>query len=133
MAIFIWQDRYKVKVESIDEQHQKLVEILNELASSMSKGKGREVLDRILSDLIEYTQVHFKSEEDYFDAIDYPQAAQHIKEHQDLLNQVLAFKADFDSGKLNLTIDLMLFLKEWLLKHIKETDKELGKAINRCR
>lgn len=132
MAIFNWLEKYNINVDQIDVQHKKLVRLLNELASAMSNGEGKTVLEDILTQLIDYTIVHFKDEESYFDKIDYPQADKHRNEHKDLVEQVMQFKDNYDSGKAGLTIELMLFLKEWLIKHICETDKEFGNALNRA-
>lgn len=132
MAIFNWLEKYNINVDQIDVQHKKLVRLLNELASAMSNGEGKTVLEDILTQLIDYTTVHFKDEESYFDKIDYPQADKHRNEHKDLMEQVMQFKDNYDSGKAGLTIELMLFLKEWLIKHICDTDKEFGNALNRA-
>lgn len=132
MAIFNWLEKYNINVDQIDVQHKKLVRLLNELASAMSNGEGKTVLEDILTQLIDYTIVHFKDEESYFDKIDYPQADKHRNEHKDLVEQVMQFKDNYDSGKAGLTIELMLFLKEWLIKHICDTDKEFGNALNRA-
>ena len=132
MAIFIWLDKYKVRVKEVDEQHKKLVDTLNELASAMSKGKGREVLQAILENLILYTKEHFKQEERYFDELDYPEADEHRMEHKKLLEQVLTFQAEYEAGRVNMTVEIMLFLKDWLTKHISETDKVFGQAMNKA-
>ncbi len=130
MFVFPWLDKYSVGVQKIDEQHKKLVELLNELASAMAEGKGKTVLESVLKKLIDYTIFHFNDEEKYFDKIDYPEAAEHRVEHVKLIEKVNQFKADFDEGKIGLTIELMRFLKNWLINHIAGTDKELGILLN---
>ncbi|MBC35283.1 MAG: hemerythrin [Bacteroidetes bacterium] len=132
MAIFIWQDKYSVRVKETDEQHQKLIEILNELASAMSRGKGREVLQATLENMVIYTKQHFNEEEKYFDDLDYPEADQHRLEHKKLMEQVLTFQAEYEAGRVNMTVEIILFLKDWLIKHISETDKVFGQAMNKA-
>lgn len=132
MSIFPWIDKYSVYVEGIDLQHKKLVELLDTLALGMAKGKGKTILGSTLNELINYTVYHFGEEEKYFDLVDYPAAEKHQKEHEKLMEQVYQFKADFDTNKVGLTIDLMLFLKEWLINHINGTDKQLGVILNKA-
>jgi hemerythrin-like metal-binding protein len=47
----------------MDNQHRQLVDLLNQLENAMAKGKGKELVGKILSELIRYTQTHFSSEE----------------------------------------------------------------------
>ncbi len=130
MFVFPWQDKYNVGIESIDDQHKKLVELLNQLASAMAEGKGKTVMEPVLTKLIEYTIFHFNEEEKYFDQIDYPDAEAHRIEHLKLIEDVKGFKSDFDNGNTGITIDLMRFLKEWLINHIAVTDKKFGSLLN---
>lgn len=131
MSIFPWMDKYSVHVEQIDLQHKKLVELLNTLAEAMSKGKGNVVLNSIFSELVEYTVYHFEEEEKYFEKIEYPQADEHRNEHKELVEQALKLKADFESNKIGISIEVMRFLKKWLIDHISGTDMELGKLLNK--
>jgi len=125
MALFQWNTAlYSVGSDKIDAQHQKLVELLNALYEAMSKGKGNDVLGEILNELIDYTVVHFNTEETLFDKYNYPETANHKEEHKNFVNEVSQFKKEFDSGKAMVSIKLMTFLKDWLVKHIKGSDKQ---------
>ena len=114
MLVFPWLSEYSVGVDSIDNQHKKLVELLNTLADRMSEGKGNDVLKVIFDELVKYTVYHFDEEEKYFDRIDYPQADEHRKEHKELIEQASNLQADFESGKIGISIEVMRFLKKWL-------------------
>lgn len=129
MSIFPWKNNYSVYVEAIDEQHKKLVNILNELVDGMMNKKTQEIVQPALDQLVDYASYHFKEEEEYFDKIDYPEAEEHRKEHEQLIGNVLKFKADYENNKTGLTVELMKFLKAWLTDHICGTDKELGKLL----
>jgi len=123
MALFQWCDDYSVKVPSIDAQHQKLVEMLNELHDDMTSGKGADRLGVLLEGLVEYTVKHFAYEEQLFAQHGYPQAQAHIEEHQRLVSQVADFKQKFEAGQAHINMQLMKFLKDWLIKHILGSDK----------
>jgi hemerythrin len=123
MALFQWRDEYSMKVPSIDVQHQKLVEMLNALHDGMVSGTGREKLAPLLEGLVQYTATHFAHEEDYFAKYSYPDADKHTLEHKKLVQQVLGFKEKFDAGRANINMELMVFLKDWLIHHILGSDK----------
>jgi len=130
MAMIQWNNSLSVNVAEIDRQHQRLVEILNDLTDAMRQGKGKDILGKIISGLVSYAGTHFKTEEKYFDLFDYPEANSHKKEHADFTKKVVEFKAGFDSGKLGLSIEVMDFLSNWLQNHIKGVDKKYGPFFN---
>lgn len=130
MALFAWNIKYSVNIKIIDDQHQKLVELLNTLHEKMKEGKGKESLKSILDELINYTLVHFKTEEDYFDKYRYPDSKAHKEEHAILVRQVRAIKKELDEGRTVLTVDVLEFLKEWLTSHIMESDKKYSPFFN---
>jgi hemerythrin len=123
MSLFDWRDDYSVKVASIDAQHHKLVDMLNELHDGMLAGKGSEHLGGLLVGLVDYTAHHFAYEEKLFAETDYPASKEHIEEHQRLVTQVLEFKKKFEAGQASINMQLMKFLKDWLIKHILGSDK----------
>ncbi len=85
--------------------------------------KGTKAVDKILSDLAEYTVFHFAYEEDLFKQYDYPDYENHKKIHETLIAKVVGFQNDFNTGKATVTMDLMDFLTSWLKDHILKTDK----------
>jgi len=123
MALFEWRDEYSVKIASIDTQHQKLVAILNQLHEGMVSGHGTEHLSSVLASLVEYTAKHFAFEEQLFAEHQYPQTKEHIEEHQRLVTQVLDFQKKYATGQASINMQLMKFLKDWLIKHILGSDK----------
>lgn len=130
MAYFIWDDKYSVGVKEIDAQHKKLVDLVNELHEAMKQGKGKEMLSKVLDSLINYTASHFATEEKYMTKFNYPQYPTHKAEHEKLVKKVLSLQSDFNTGKAVLTLDIMNFLKDWLVNHIQGTDKKYGPFLN---
>lgn len=129
MALFQWREEYSMKVPSIDIQHRKLVEMLNTLHDGMVSGTGKEKLAPLLDGLVQYTATHFAHEENYFAKYEYPDAEKHTLQHQQLVQQVLGFKEKFDSGSANINMELMIFLKDWLIHHILGSDKAYSQHL----
>lgn len=129
MALFSWSDDYSVKVPSIDAQHHRLVDMLNELHDGMVAGKASEHVASVLDGLIAYTAQHFSYEEELFAKYAYPEAAEHIAEHQKLVEQVVAFKTKLLAKEATITMELVKFLKNWLIGHILGSDKKYSALL----
>ncbi len=130
MALMEWSDNLSVNVKQIDEEHKKLVGMLNDLHDAMKQGKGSDVSGKVLSGLVQYVATHFSNEEKLMKENAYPEYLRHKKEHDDLTKQALDLQQQFQTGKPVLTIELMKFLKDWLSNHILGTDKKYSPYLN---
>lgn len=132
MKITEWDEKYNVGVQELDAQHKQLVSILNDLYEAMLANKTRYILGEILDKLIDYTKYHFSSEEKYMAQYNYPNLASHKIEHESFKKDIVTFKEYFDLGENSSSVgmNLALFVKDWLFKHILGTDKEYGPFLN---
>lgn len=122
MALLEWSAQFETRIGSIDSQHKVLMGYINDLHDGMMSGKGKESMSQILDGLIQYTADHFKHEENLFDTHGYEATDEHKALHKDLVEKVLGFQAQFNSGDATISMDLMNFLKEWLMTHIMQED-----------
>jgi hemerythrin-like metal-binding protein len=60
----------------------------------------------------------------------YPDYTAHKAVHADLVSHITKFDKEFREGKFGLSIQVMNFLKDWLSKHILETDKKYSQFLN---
>jgi len=130
MAILVWDNKYSVGIALFDQQHQKLVDMVNKLHDAMKAGQGKAVLGDILKGLLTYTQTHFQAEEKAMSQHAYPDFNAHKKQHQDLVAQAVAIQKKFESGQAALTVEVLQFLNDWLVKHIMGSDKAYGPFLN---
>lgn len=130
MAFINWTDSLSVGVSEMDNQHKRLIAMINDLSEAMKMGKGKEALGKILSGLIIYTQTHFTAEEKYFEKYNYPLAPSHRREHATFVKKVSEVKTAFDAGKLSVTVETMNFLRDWLKNHIMGTDQKYTQFFN---
>ncbi len=126
-----WNSTLSVGVREIDEQHMRLVELLNTMYAAMKSGRGESVLAKLLDELVRYTVYHFDSEEKLMDKYGYPDKPAHRKEHEALKKQVGEFVGKYKKGEVPLSGDLIHFLKNWVVNHIKRTDKKYGPYFNK--
>lgn len=122
MPFFEWSNNLSVKIQSIDNQHRKLVNIINELHDAMKTGKAASIINDVLGRLVNYTKEHFAFEERLFSQFGYPAATIHKHQHDALVKQVEDLVRKADAGALGLGITLFDFLKKWLTEHIMKDD-----------
>jgi hemerythrin len=123
MGLIKWNEYYSVKVDEIDNQHKKLIDLINQMFDAMKAGKGKEVMGDVLSELVEYTKYHFATEEGLLRQAGYPELKEHHMIHEELTRRTNNLKTEFDKGNDPVTMDVMLFLSNWLNVHILEVDK----------
>jgi len=130
MPLIQWSDRISVNVNEIDQQHKKLISLLNELHDSMKAGLGQKMLEKTLTELTTYTQTHFQTEEKYMQKFNYPEFEQHKKEHDKFVEKVKKSYEDIKSNRISLTITILKFLSDWITNHIQGTDKKYSQFFN---
>ncbi|MBI4292491.1 MAG: hemerythrin family protein [Betaproteobacteria bacterium] len=124
MPLIQWSNKLSVNIEAIDKQHQRLIDMINELNDAMRQGKGREVAGKIIDGLVSYTRTHFTFEEKYFAQYVYPESEAHINEHKHFERKAAEFRRDFGKGKLTLSMQIINFLSDWLRTHIQGSDQK---------
>lgn len=129
MAFVIWTDELSVGNKFIDDDHKKLVKLVNDFHDAMEQGRGNDVIGKVLHNLVIYTKEHFSREEVEMQRIKYPKYLAHKKEHDNLIKEVADLQSGFQSGKTMLTIQVSKFLRDWLATHIKQTDQLLAEAL----
>ncbi|HBF34086.1 TPA: hemerythrin [Candidatus Sumerlaeota bacterium] len=130
MPMIEWSSTLSVNVKEVDDQHKKLFNLINKLNDAMLQRRAKEEMGHVISELLQYTVIHFSLEEGYFDKFGYPDAPAHKAEHVHFIAEVKKFKNDFESGKLGLSIEIMTFLNDWLKKHIMGVDKKYTAFFN---
>lgn len=116
-----WDASYSVGVKELDDQHKKLIDIINELDHA---GGNREGNVKVLNALVAYTKDHFSTEELYFRQYDFEKTDEHIQEHLDLIDEVEKLIYQFAISESLDVQKLMKFLNAWLIDHIQGADQE---------
>ena len=129
MDFVVWNEKYSVKISTIDEQHKKLVAIINELYNSMKNGKSKEQLGKTLTDLVEYTKYHFSYEEGLLEKAGYDDLPEHKEQHKAFVDKITTTCKNYENGKLFMSIDICNFLQNWLIHHIQGTDQKYSQIL----
>ena len=124
--MFEMKEEYKLGITLIDEQHEKLFEIGNRayllLKDVYSIDKYDKIVD-IISELRDYTVIHFKDEEAYMESINYKKLFTQKMDHAEFIKRVNAidFK-QMDDNQETYIMGILDFVAEWLVNHIIEKD-----------
>ncbi|TNF51768.1 MAG: EAL domain-containing protein [Gammaproteobacteria bacterium] len=133
--IFPWNDNFATGIGRIDEQHQHLVEILNDLATHVAFPSRELGLDVILASLVDYTRYHFATEESIWGeylAGDQTETA-HSAEHQAFIASIHRQKEEAAGRPTEEQVpELLSLLTRWLASHILEKDRYLAKVVLNC-
>lgn len=124
-----WDNSFMIHVPEVDQQHKRLLELVNQLHAAMKLRKDDKELGDILNGLSEYTATHFSYEEKIMQQAGYRDLSSHQELHKGLIVQLSEFKAKFESGDAMISMELMDFLKDWLTNHIKGTDKQYATTV----
>lgn len=130
--IFPWNSNFETGIQTIDEQHQQLVYILNKLATHLADCSNEIVLNEIFEELANYADYHFKTEEsiwsEYFFEDEWYQS--HESAHSYFIGDVLALKRNEENKPFDdVVYEIVSFLSKWLAYHILDTDKRMAKAV----
>ena len=126
-----WDASFAVGVDKFDNAHKVLFNMVNDLADAMQQKKSKEAVGRVLNGLAEYTVNHFADEERNFAQTHYPEETQHKALHKKLVDQVVELIGKFNAGEQLIAQDVINFLQDWLVNHIKGTDKKYGPHLNK--
>ncbi len=129
LPLLAWSDALSVGIAAVDEQHRKLIGLLNELHQSSAQGKGGETVRKVLGELVAYTASHFAFEEELLTKHGYPELPEHKAAHDKLAAEVVRFNDEFQAGRGQLTAELFMFLRSWLNGHIRGSDKAYGRFL----
>jgi hemerythrin len=125
MPLIVWTDHMSVGVKLLDNDHKKLVLLVNNLHDGVVAGHARPELESIFAKLVDFTRLHFSHEERLLAETGYQGWAAHRQEHNQLLDQLIEMQARFLSGADGAKDqDVMNQLRTWLFKHTHGADQD---------
>lgn len=126
-----WTEDLSVGYGLIDEQHKELFSRYNALLSECKEGKGREVITPVLDFLVEYVKEHFNEEEKFMAQYDFPGREEHVSQHRELAAHVSDVYKELQEKGATVAVVTAInhTLFNWLLRHVKGCDKELGRFL----
>lgn len=118
-----WEDEFSVGVGELDEQHKKIISMINLLNESQSETSQVEVVRSVLTEMMRYSKFHLDYEEELLAQNDYPDFKDHKKSHLDYMMAYSSLSIEVMKHNKNQVPDNLLdFLNNWWTHHILVED-----------
>jgi len=127
-----WDASMKTGVELVDEQHRLLLEMLNELYEKMNLGAAQQAVLDALQGMRAYAAFHFKDEEEFLFEKGYPGLEAHKQAHDSFVEKLDDFQKVVAQDSLMAALEVLHFLKQWLVQHIQGTDMEFARWLQKA-
>jgi hemerythrin-like metal-binding protein len=119
-----WKEQYEVGVKEIDEQHQHLLDIINQVIVSIEKRNEWKTTSSIIDSLIHYAYNHFSTEERYMLESGYPELSWHIGLHLEFIRKVFVMSERAKQRIPGVHQEILSYLEKWYYEHVLEIDRK---------
>jgi len=110
--------------------------MVNQLAELLTVAQEKpeenyaEELEKIINELCNYTEYHFRLEEELMKEHNYDKLQEHKEIHDDFRLKVFKFRKDLALlGPCELIEGVLGSLKKWLIQHILFVDQDMAKLF----
>lgn len=134
-AFVDWEERYAVGIAVIDEQHKELLKLTNGLYEACCQGDdiARSQFQGVVHSMVDYVKFHFTTEEQIMERVNYPELAEHKREHESFIRKIFEGVKAFESGKSFVPNTFVRYLRDWVLTHIAMSDRKYTEYILRVK
>lgn len=127
MSLMDWDaGKFDVLVPKMNEQHHRLVNIMNQLYDRHAEGAAKPALDKLLVQLRDFTIKHFREEEAMLEQMQFPSLSRHKLIHESLLQEFGKHYDAFSKGNGEISSAFFDYLRLWLTSHIMHIDRKYG-------
>ncbi len=123
MDKIIWNDGFSVHVPSLDQQHEELISLINNLIDYSDANVDSEVISDTLTRMTRYATDHFRDEEEYMLKSGYPEYEAHKELHKKYKKKTVSLCMDTMQHQETVPRELLEFLKNWWITHLLEIDR----------
>lgn len=127
MSGMTWNENYSVGIPRIDDDHKRIVGMINKAFQAYSVAGDKQRAVDILSEMRNYAEGHFQLEETYMREHGYPDMDEHLAEHAYFRGRIEELeKGDGKTGTIPDPVKVYQFLSSWLISHIMYCDRKMG-------
>ncbi|HEY3383464.1 MAG TPA: bacteriohemerythrin [Vicinamibacterales bacterium] len=124
MAAIEWSARMNVGIPEIDRQHQKLLELFNDLEEGLSRSLPVKKPRVLFAELVSYSKYHFLGEENLMQVAGWAGRDDHARVHAEFVAKVTELERTLEcEGNLEAALASSRFLRHWILRHIVVADR----------
>jgi hemerythrin len=126
MGLIQWNKEYSVGITKLDNQHKKIIKILNRLIGQQFQTKDEKAIEEILDDLQDYMKEHFRTEEEYMLKHSYSGYAEQRREHNQFIDRLFEAQKEYTKDGHLTSLNLFNFVWDWFSHHVLKVDKKLS-------
>lgn len=131
-AFMPWTADLSIGIDTIDEQHKRLVSWINRLHHAENTGEVRDQITALLDGLMDCTRTHFAQEEEMMAKASYPALSEHRAAHAIFVKKISEARSGLGNGQLAVGSETLGFLKSWLARHIQDADRKYAPQVKKC-
>ena len=125
MPLIQWGPALELGIPEIDRQHKSIIDLANVLFDELSIDAHSERARKAVAELFAYSLTHFADEEAYFERFNFPDTSKHKKSHMAFMAEISFFEEQIASDKTLNIEEMLVFLKNWIERHIGGEDRKL--------
>lgn len=132
MESFVWGEHFLTGLNSVDEQHRHLINILNSFGTALAENNVlNKYVQMAFEELADYARYHFKNEEQLMEElqVDSRHIKSHIAEHHHFITDVQAMMSKIEHDNPETHQFLLEFLIQWVAYHILGSDQKMARQI----
>ena len=119
-----WTDEFSVGVARMDEQHRRLIRMINRLLQKPEATTQSESISDLLTEMTGYASEHFRAEEELMSEYGYPRLEDQRLQHKEFRRKTVDFCSATTIGASSVPNTMLTYLREWLVHHILREDME---------
>ena len=130
MALMEWRDSFSVGVTKLDDDHKRLIDLINRVDATEKAGKS---VQWVLEELRNYAEYHFKAEEERMKAAEYPEIEEHMREHKAFIEWLATVERTYNlapDAHFHIAETVNEYLRDWLTHHILLVDMQYKDVLN---
>jgi hemerythrin-like metal-binding protein len=120
-----WDESLRVGIDTIDEHHRYLLDLINDLYEVVSQKRGAREVARLVKATDAYAKVHFRAEEKMMQHYGYAGLQSQVQQHHAFEAKTREFYEELHANPLVAQFDVLSYLRDWLINHIRIEDAKL--------
>lgn len=122
--LIAWTDTMTNKVIELNEQHKRIVLMVDQLYVGLRTDKPKKEIKELLKMLVDYTSWHFSNEERYFEQFGFEFSNKHCADHKEFVSHLNDFRKKYQAGRIKFYDDVMRYIKNWIEDHFANADRK---------
>ncbi|GEM_PF-1369654 len=130
--LFPWDEHFNIGLPEVDEQHHRLVRLINRLADQVANGAERADIESVFDEALDHALHHFNTEEAIWQRYlpDADETLAHRVSHAEFSAEAARLRQRLDQGQSHeVAEEALSYLTRWLASHILESDRHLAYIV----